>query len=134
MPDGTPKYNHPEILARRLQGETWDQIHEDYPGTRLQTLRSSHSQWKKRQRENGREALLDGLHTEQVRQSLSDEDGRNEFNDLTTFTKALTGKELAGLQILEGYGLTESAPVATINPIFGPNKPGSAGLPTLVYQ
>ncbi|MBM3555633.1 MAG: long-chain fatty acid--CoA ligase [Alphaproteobacteria bacterium] len=35
----------------------------------------------------------------------------------------------AGTQILEGYGLTESSPVATSNPLDGVNKPGSIGIP-----
>ena len=35
----------------------------------------------------------------------------------------------SGCVLVEGYGLTEAAPVCTINPISGLNKPGSAGLP-----
>jgi long-chain acyl-CoA synthetase len=34
-----------------------------------------------------------------------------------------------GCVLVEGYGLTESSPVATVNPIDGLNKPGSIGLP-----
>jgi long-chain acyl-CoA synthetase len=34
-----------------------------------------------------------------------------------------------GCLVVEGYGLTESSPVACINPVTGENKPGSIGLP-----
>jgi long-chain acyl-CoA synthetase len=34
-----------------------------------------------------------------------------------------------GCKLLEGYGLSETAPVLTVNPLEGVNKPGSAGLP-----
>lgn len=34
-----------------------------------------------------------------------------------------------GCVLVEGYGLTESSPVATVNPIDGLNKPGSIGVP-----
>jgi long-chain acyl-CoA synthetase len=34
-----------------------------------------------------------------------------------------------GCTLLEGYGLSETAPVLTVNPLHGVNKPGSAGLP-----
>ncbi len=40
-----------------------------------------------------------------------------------------TFEEIAGCTLVEGYGLTEAAPVCTINPIGALNKPGSAGLP-----
>ncbi len=33
------------------------------------------------------------------------------------------------VKVIEGYGLTESSPVAAANPTFGVNKPGSIGLP-----
>lgn len=34
-----------------------------------------------------------------------------------------------GCILVEGYGLTETSPVACVNPIDGPNKPGSIGMP-----
>lgn len=34
-----------------------------------------------------------------------------------------------GCVVVEGYGLTESTPVACVNPVIGENKPGSIGLP-----
>ncbi|WP_366656079.1 long-chain fatty acid--CoA ligase [Fodinicurvata sp. EGI_FJ10296] len=34
-----------------------------------------------------------------------------------------------GCKLVEGYGLTESSPIACANPLFGVNKPGSIGLP-----
>jgi len=34
-----------------------------------------------------------------------------------------------GCKLIEGYGLTESSPVASANPLFGLNKTGSIGLP-----
>jgi len=34
-----------------------------------------------------------------------------------------------GCVLVEGYGLTESSPVACVNPLEGENKPGSIGLP-----
>ncbi len=36
---------------------------------------------------------------------------------------------ITGCQVVEGYGLSECSPVATTNPIDGPVKPGSIGLP-----
>lgn len=38
-------------------------------------------------------------------------------------------EEMTGCVLVEGYGLTESAPVACVNPIEGENKAGSIGLP-----
>ncbi len=40
-----------------------------------------------------------------------------------------TFEQTTGCTLVEGYGLTEAAPVCTINPIGALNKPGSAGLP-----
>ncbi len=41
----------------------------------------------------------------------------------TQFEKLISGK------VVEGYGLTESGPVATSNPLAGVRKPGSIGIP-----
>ena len=38
-------------------------------------------------------------------------------------------EELTGCTLVEGYGLSETAPVATVNPLQGGNRPGSVGLP-----
>lgn len=38
-------------------------------------------------------------------------------------------EELTGCVLVEGYGLTESSPIACINPIEGLNKAGAIGLP-----
>ncbi len=38
-------------------------------------------------------------------------------------------EELTGCTLVEGYGLTEAAPVCTVNPFSGPRKTGSIGLP-----
>ncbi len=36
---------------------------------------------------------------------------------------------VTGCKVVEGYGLSETSPVATCNPLDGPVKPGSIGLP-----
>ncbi|MEI6729683.1 MAG: long-chain fatty acid--CoA ligase, partial [Pseudomonadota bacterium] len=38
-------------------------------------------------------------------------------------------EKIAGCKLIEGYGLSESSPVAAANPLFGLNKLGSIGMP-----
>lgn len=38
-------------------------------------------------------------------------------------------EELTGCRLVEGYGLSETSPIVTSNPLDGPVKPGSIGLP-----
>jgi long-chain acyl-CoA synthetase len=38
-------------------------------------------------------------------------------------------EKVTGCKLVEGYGLSESSPVATTNPVGGVSKPGSIGLP-----
>ncbi|MCB1682308.1 MAG: long-chain fatty acid--CoA ligase [Alphaproteobacteria bacterium] len=40
-----------------------------------------------------------------------------------------TFEEKTGCVLIEGYGLSESSPVATVNPVRGENRAGSIGLP-----
>jgi len=43
---------------------------------------------------------------------------------------ALRWKEVVGHRILQGYGLTETSPAVTTNPLDGPHKLGSIGIPS----
>ena len=62
--------------------------------------------------------------------------------DISTLKKAFTGSQampldlfkrfegVAGVEILEGYGLTEATCLVSVNPLHGERKVGSAGLPS----
>ena len=39
-----------------------------------------------------------------------------------------------GVRVLEGYGLSETAPVACFNQVFRPSKPGTVGLPVFACE
>ncbi len=61
--------------------------------------------------------------------------------DLSSLTDCISGgdalpvevklkfEELSGCVLVEGYGLSETSPVCTLNPFEGVNKPGSVGMP-----
>ena len=42
--------------------------------------------------------------------------------------------EITGGQLVEGYGLTEAAPVTHCNPIYGTRKAGSIGVPLPMWR
>jgi long-chain acyl-CoA synthetase len=39
-----------------------------------------------------------------------------------------------GVRVLEGYGLSETSPVACFNQVFRPSKPGTVGLPVVACE
>lgn len=61
--------------------------------------------------------------------------------DLSSFKVCISGgaplpvevkhafEKVSGCHLVEGYGLTETSPIAVANPLKGVNKPGSIGLP-----
>ncbi len=61
--------------------------------------------------------------------------------DLSSLTDCISGgdalpvevklkfEKLSGCVLVEGYGLSETSPVCTLNPFEGVNKPGSVGMP-----
>ena len=87
---------------------------------------------------NKKPTLLPGVPT--MYTAINNHPKLNDF-DLTSIKTCMSGgaplpleikqrfEQLSGCKLVEGYGLTECAPVATTNPFDGLNKEGSVGLP-----
>ena len=91
MPRSYQKLDHQLIAQRRADGLPWVAIAQEIGHKDVDSLRSSHSSWR---RTRLREA---STATAEAREQSP---GEENFNDFDVFTRTLTGEELVGLRTL----------------------------------